>query len=362
MNMSNIFAQQKNIDDLSEIEDTVNRLDSMLNKEKSQLDYIDEEMDYIMKRNGSSKKKRKDRKTPKFWIEPIPVVVFACNRPESVRVHLEKLIKLRPSKYRFPITVSQDCDNTQVTYQIKKFGNQVEYVKHSPGIDANISIPAKFEKFRLYYYISRHYKLALRHIFSKHNYSTVIITEGLGWMMTRRTWNELEPTWPDGFWDEYMREPAQRKGRQCIRPEISRTAMMKYGRFGVSKGQFLRSHISKIKLNEAFIDFSTLDLDYLLPEPFKKSMEEEVEKALLIDIASITSDTWKPEKEHVKMKIMYTGRNDFIEIAKAIGLMSDFKIGVPRTAYDGIVTCVYNNTRIFLVPDRSKVLKYDPSW
>ena len=47
----------------------------MLNKEKSQLDYIDEEMDYIMKRNGSSKKKRKDRKTPKFWIEPIPVVV-----------------------------------------------------------------------------------------------------------------------------------------------------------------------------------------------------------------------------------------------------------------------------------------------
>ncbi|EFP09485.1 CRE-GLY-14 protein [Caenorhabditis remanei] len=311
MNMSNIFAQQKNIDDLSEIEDTVNRLDSMLNKEKSQLDYIDEEMDYIMKRNGSSKKKRKDRKTPKFWIEPIPVVVFACNRPESVRVHLEKLIKLRPSKYRFPITVSQDCDNTQVTDQIKKFGNQVEYVKHSPGIDANISIPSKFEKFRPYYYISRHYKLALRHIFSKHNYTTVIITE-----------DDLDIA--SDFFSFF------------------------------SSTRYLLEKDPTLYCVSAWNDNGK--------EPFKKSMEEEVEKALLIDIASITSDTWKPEKENVKMKIMYTGRNDFIETAKAIGLMSDFKIGVPRTAYDGIVTCVYKNTRIFLVPDRSKVLKYDPSW
>uniref|UniRef100_A0A1I7UHV1 Alpha-1,3-mannosyl-glycoprotein 2-beta-N-acetylglucosaminyltransferase n=1 Tax=Caenorhabditis tropicalis TaxID=1561998 RepID=A0A1I7UHV1_9PELO len=52
-------------------------------------------------------------------------------------------------------------------------------------------------------------------------------------MMTRRTWEELELIWPGGFWDDWMREPEQRKGRQCIRPEISRTGMTKDGRKGL---------------------------------------------------------------------------------------------------------------------------------
>lgn len=75
---------------------------------------------------------------------------------------------------------------------------------------------------------------------------------GLGWMMTRALWkDELEAKWPDGmyntnricifnltissdthifvfgtssaYWDDWLRDPAQRKGRQIIRPEISRT-------------------------------------------------------------------------------------------------------------------------------------------
>uniref|UniRef100_A0A1I7SY21 Alpha-1,3-mannosyl-glycoprotein 2-beta-N-acetylglucosaminyltransferase n=1 Tax=Caenorhabditis tropicalis TaxID=1561998 RepID=A0A1I7SY21_9PELO len=69
---------------------------------------------------------------------------------------------------------------------------------------------------------------------------------GLEWMMTRRTWQELEPKWPGGFWDDWMREPEQRKGRQCIRPEISRTGMTKDGRKGVSGGRFFRNHLSKM--------------------------------------------------------------------------------------------------------------------
>jgi hypothetical protein len=44
---------------------------------------------------------------------------------------------------------------------------------------------------------------------------------GLGWMMTRRLWiQELESKWPTGWWDDWLREPDQRKHRKIIRPEV----------------------------------------------------------------------------------------------------------------------------------------------
>ena len=59
---------------------------------------------------------------------------------------------------------------------------------------------------------------------------------GLGWMLDRATWDELGPKWPKGYWDDWLREPAQRKGRFFIRPEVSRSRT--FGRTGVSSGQF----------------------------------------------------------------------------------------------------------------------------
>lgn len=45
---------------------------------------------------------------------------------------------------------------------------------------------------------------------------------GLGWMLSRTLWkNELSPKWPNGYWDDWLREPNQRKGRHVLRPEVS---------------------------------------------------------------------------------------------------------------------------------------------
>jgi alpha-1,3-mannosyl-glycoprotein beta-1,2-N-acetylglucosaminyltransferase len=55
---------------------------------------------------------------------------------------------------------------------------------------------------------------------------------GLGWMMTRKLWDEIHDDWPLGFWDDWLRESTVRKGRACIRPEISRTYT--FGASGVS--------------------------------------------------------------------------------------------------------------------------------
>lgn len=58
---------------------------------------------------------------------------------------------------------------------------------------------------------------------------------GLGWMMRRPLWLEFKDKWPLGFWDDWMRDEAQRQNRGCIRPEISRTEIAgAFGKFGVS--------------------------------------------------------------------------------------------------------------------------------
>ena len=54
-------------------------------------------------------------------------------------------------------------------------------------------------------------------------------------MLTREVWKELNEKWPPAFWDDWMRKTEQRKDRACIRPEISRTAMSKHGKVGVSR-------------------------------------------------------------------------------------------------------------------------------
>lgn len=56
---------------------------------------------------------------------------------------------------------------------------------------------------------------------------------GLGWMMSKELWDELGPKWPKSFWDDWIRNPEQRKDRVCIRPELPRTRT--FGKVGVSK-------------------------------------------------------------------------------------------------------------------------------
>ena len=46
---------------------------------------------------------------------------------------------------------------------------------------------------------------------------------GLGWMLPRRVWDEVAAAWPQAYWDDWIREPLRRQGRQFIRPEVCRT-------------------------------------------------------------------------------------------------------------------------------------------
>lgn len=54
--------------------------------------------------------------------------------------------------------------------------------------------------------------------------------------MLKSLWiDELRDKWPQGYWDDWLRDKEQRKQRSCIRPEISRTEMaIQFAKSGVS--------------------------------------------------------------------------------------------------------------------------------
>ncbi|XP_077993357.1 alpha-1,3-mannosyl-glycoprotein 2-beta-N-acetylglucosaminyltransferase-like [Glandiceps talaboti] len=338
----------------------------------------------------------------------IPVLVIACNRP-TVNKCLDLLIKYRPSKEQFPVIVSQDCNHEETARVIGSYGDKVTHIKQPD--QSNIYLPPKENKFQGYYRISRHYKWALSQVFNRFKHDAVIIVEddldvapdffeyflatypilrddptlwcvsawndngkdklissdsellyrtdffpGLGWMLTSELWQELEPKWPDGFWDDWMREPKTKKDRACIRPEISRTDT--FGKIGVSKGLFFEQHLKYIKLNTKFVEFTKNDLSYLTQRKYDAMFLEEVYGAPHVTINQLTKEGGLG---HKTVRIQYSDKDSFKNFAKVLGIMNDFKAGVPRTGYKGIVTCMYKQIRVYLAPSQSWK-GYDKSW
>lgn len=167
---------------------------------------------------------------------------------------------------------------------------------------------------------------------------------GLGWMLRKDIWDELKPKWPLGFWDDWMREGAQRKNRACIRPEIPRTKT--FGRVGVSRGQFYDQHLRFIKLNEKFHPFTKTDLSYLLKDNYDRNFVARVHTLPLVTVDQLVSKNVFAEE----VQIHYSSELDFKNVGKHLGVMTDFKAGIPRMAYQGIVTVVFKGKTVHLVP------------
>jgi len=167
---------------------------------------------------------------------------------------------------------------------------------------------------------------------------------GLGWMMTKKLWKELRLKWPDSYWDDWMREPEQRKGRDCIRPEISRT--FTFGKEGSSLGQFYDKFLGKIKLNSQKILWKEKDLSYLEEKTYEKEFQKILESGKEIrgfeEVNQYNEET---------LIIKYKNEYHFDTIAQKFQIMTDFKAGVPRTGYKGSVIFYYKTNRIILIKD-----------
>lgn len=331
----------------------------------------------------------------------IPVLVFCYNRAGSLDKTLNSLLEVRSAdkhESKHPIYVSQDGDDAAVakvieSHPVTKFQFKFTGVKQIPGQQ---EIPGM----KHYYKIASHYEFALGKMFEK--YDRVIIVEddmkfapdffnyfratsalvekdpsiycvsawndngvgslvsnpsrlyrtdcfpGLGWMMHKRLWQELGPKWASGFWDDWMREPPQRKDRSCIRPEINR--VYTFGNDGVSGGQFF-AHLEKIRLNTKAIEFEKMDLSYLLQDQYDEKFTASVRSAKEVSSSELDDIMSGPIDEiQSDLRCSYNGLKDLDGILMRHGLMTDHKAGVPRTAYRGVVTFSHGPKLIYLYP------------
>uniref|UniRef100_A0A1A8NE72 Alpha-1,3-mannosyl-glycoprotein 2-beta-N-acetylglucosaminyltransferase n=1 Tax=Nothobranchius pienaari TaxID=704102 RepID=A0A1A8NE72_9TELE len=349
--------------------------------------------------------------TPVLSPEPtIPILVIACDRV-TVKRSLDKLIQYRPSAELFPIIVSQDCGHSETARVIGSYGNQVTHIRQ-PDL-SDIRVRPEHRKFQGYYKISRHYRWALNQVFNTFSQSTVVIVEddlevapdffeyfralypilrsdaslwcvsawndngrdalvdssrakllyrtdffpGLGWMLLKELWEELEPKWPSAFWDDWMRQPEQRKDRSCIRPEISRT--ITFGRKGVSLGQFFDQYLRYIKLNTEFVPFTKQNQSYLLKEHYDETFVREVYSATLVKMEDLQKGG--ALRSPGPYRVQYSSRDSFKVFARNLGVMDDLKSGVPRTGYRGVVSFHHRGRRVFLAPPEGWT-HYDVSW
>jgi alpha-1,3-mannosyl-glycoprotein beta-1,2-N-acetylglucosaminyltransferase len=177
---------------------------------------------------------------------------------------------------------------------------------------------------------------------------------GLGWMMPRHLWkDELSFKWPAGYWDDWLRAPAQRHGRHIVRPEISRT--FHFGSKGGASANQFGDKLSKVQLNTQIVDWSQYDVvSSLSPDRFDR------EYWLLLHDARRVEGVGEAE-ERVKegnLRLEYRTMDEFERYAKQFGLMADEKAGVPRTAYKGVVETRLDGVHfLFLTPPMEELQK-----
>ena len=152
---------------------------------------------------------------------------------------------------------------------------------------------------------------------------------GLGWMLTRRLWNELRPKWPAAYWDDWLRENEQRKDRDCIHPAVSRTKT--FGLSGASFGQFYNDFLKDTILNtQQKIDWSKVDMAYLEKAAWERGMKRRLQVANTV--TSLEQDPKLP-----LTKIFFRGLDEYQKLAKQLRLMEDLKLGQPRGSWNGIL-------------------------
>ncbi|XP_023740302.1 alpha-1,3-mannosyl-glycoprotein 2-beta-N-acetylglucosaminyltransferase [Lactuca sativa] len=327
------------------------------------------------------------------------VVIMACNRADYLERTIKSILKYHSLvASKFPIFVSQDGSNSDVRAKALSY-DQLTYMQHLDYEPVRTERPGELIA---YYKIARHYKWAMDQLFYKHKFNRVIILEddmeiapdffdyfeagaglldkdksimaisswndngqkqfvhdpymlyrsdffpGLGWMLAKPTWDELSPKWPKAYWDDWLRLQENHKGRQFIRPEVCRT--YNFGEHGSSLGQFFQQYLKPIKLNDVKVDWKSMNLSYLMEDKFVKHFADMVKNAKLLYGSDLVLKTNNVDGD---VRIKYKDQSHFENIAQQFGIFEEWKDGIPRTAYKGVVVFRHQTLkRVFLVgPD-----------
>ncbi|KAJ9593982.1 hypothetical protein L9F63_014623 [Diploptera punctata] len=123
-------------------------------------------------------------------------------------------------------------------------------------------------------------------------------------------------------------------------------------------GHFYEKHLKFIKLNEKFVPFTQRNLTYLLKDNYDVQFVKQVYESMVVTYQELKSGSIVTEGS---VRIPYHTNDIYKRTAKMLGLMDDFRSGVPRTGYRGVVSFLYKGRRVYLAPN-ANWKGYDPSW
>ncbi|XP_051568692.1 protein O-linked-mannose beta-1,2-N-acetylglucosaminyltransferase 1-like [Myxocyprinus asiaticus] len=150
---------------------------------------------------------------------------------------------------------------------------------------------------------------------------------GLGWVLKKSLYkDELEPKWPTPEklwdWDMWMRMPEQRKGRECVIPDVSRS--YHFGIIGLNmNGYFHEVYFKKHKFN-TIPNVQMKNVDSLKEDAYEIEIQDLLREAEVLDHSkNPCDDSFIPDTEgktfvmFIKME-QETDTNTWTELAKCL--------------------------------------------
>lgn len=327
------------------------------------------------------------------------VAIVSCKRPKYLERAMRSVLAATRNPTEFPIVISQDGFHTSMTQLVEEFVEEgvAFHLRHTHEANAHdIASKLGIEGGQGYVYIAQHFGFIMRTLFDDIGFQRVIFLEedlevspdffsyfaamvplaekdpdvfcvsawndnglanlvsdntavfrtdffpGLGWLMTANMWGEVRDRWPSAFWDEFMRRPDVRKGRHCLRPEVSRT--FTFGEEGTSVGEFFEQHLSKIKLNDVAVDWQSIDLSHIqTKDHFDSHLTSLIKSATPVLLWDI-----KEKDNPSELAIEYDDRLEYPTLSRKFGLMPDEKDGVRRMSYRGVIPFYWRGSRVYL--------------
>ncbi|KAL7891303.1 hypothetical protein AOLI_G00007790 [Acnodon oligacanthus] len=124
---------------------------------------------------------------------------------------------------------------------------------------------------------------------------------GLGWVLKKSLYkDELEPKWPTPEklwdWDMWMRMPEQRKGRECVIPDVSRS--YHFGIIGLNmNGYFHEVYFKKHKFNTV-PNVPLKNVESLKKDPYEVEIQNLLREAEVLDHSkNPCEDSFVPDTE-----------------------------------------------------------------
>lgn len=359
----------------------------------------------------------RERRRGEIYPHESPLLIFTCHRENYLKETLDDVLKYIPKDCSMgcPIIVSQDGTDDAVSGAINEYMDKFQMIG-VPLLHWQHEQTQQLRSQNGYKKLAVHYGWALKKVFEsetteillkEHSPKRVVILEedihvspdffgyfkatapildqdftllavsafndngytgkikdparvlrsdffpGLGWMMTRQLWDtELKSKWPSGYWDDWLREPVQRKGRHIIRPEVSRT--FHFGSEGGTSGNQFGGNLASIELEKTPVDWEKEDLKFLSPpESYNADYLKLIRSARTATLGDVDNLI-----ENGNVRVEYRNFRSFQSLATSLGLMTDEKAGIPRTAYLGVVeTRPKGNHILFLTPPLETLAK-----